>query len=143
MKITDLDVIIKIENSVFPNPWPKYFFEADIASEQAVKVTALDGDIVIGYGLATVAGPELHITNVAVDHSYHRQGIGTRLVHWLEDKGIKSGCEEVYLEVRVSNRVAQRLYESLGYVIAYTRRYYYLDGEDAYIMKRKLQEKPD
>jgi len=143
MRIDDLDQVIKIENTVFPNPWPRYFFESDLVSDQAIKLSAVDGCRVIGYAMATVAGPELHITNVAVDPEYQRQKIGTRLVHKLEEKGKESGCLEAYLEVRVSNKVAQMLYENLGYEIAYTRRYYYLDGEDAYIMKRKLERGVD
>jgi ribosomal-protein-alanine N-acetyltransferase len=45
----------------------------------------------------------------------------------------------VTLEVRASNAVAQRLYESLGFVKAGTRPHYYADdGEDALTMRLEL-----
>ena len=44
-----------------------------------------------------------------------------------------------FLEVRISNLSAQRLYEKYGFKIAGTRKNYYADnGEDAYIMIKEM-----
>ena len=43
-------------------------------------------------------------------------------------------CDEIYLEVRTSNRSAIKMYEKLGFQIKSTLRAYYRDGEDAYLM---------
>jgi len=48
------------------------------------------------------------------------------------------GCHEVYLEVRVTNEEAIKLYEKLNFVKVRKIEYYYSDGEDAYVMARKL-----
>ncbi|MCQ4350370.1 MAG: GNAT family N-acetyltransferase, partial [Sulfolobales archaeon] len=45
---------------------------------------------------------------------------------------------EVYLEVRVSNLDAIRLYERFGFLKMKVLKYYYADGEDAYLMAVKL-----
>ncbi|MFZ0894134.1 MAG: hypothetical protein WAZ77_06490 [Candidatus Nitrosopolaris sp.] len=42
--------------------------------------------------------------------------------------------DENYLEVRVSNESAVRMYERLGFQIKSRLRAYYRDGEDAYLM---------
>ena len=42
--------------------------------------------------------------------------------------------DEIYLEVRVSNESAVRMYERLGFQIKSRLRAYYRDGEDAYLM---------
>ena len=81
------------------------------------------------------AGGEVHIANIAVHPDYRRMGVGERLMRKLLDK--YEGCE-VYLEVRVSNRIAQRLYKKLGFEIERTCLNYYPDGEHAYIMRRRL-----
>ena len=47
------------------------------------------------------------------------------------------------LEVRVSNDVARRLYEQVGYRLAGRRRRYYQDGEDALIMTTPLLAEPE
>ncbi|MEM4138682.1 MAG: GNAT family N-acetyltransferase, partial [Sulfolobaceae archaeon] len=46
--------------------------------------------------------------------------------------------EEVFLEVRVSNVPAISLYKKLGFREVKVLRYYYADGEDAYLMAREL-----
>jgi ribosomal-protein-alanine N-acetyltransferase len=47
-------------------------------------------------------------------------------------------CSEVFLEVRVSNSEAVGLYEKLGFKVVSNLRWYYRDGEDAYMMARAL-----
>jgi len=42
------------------------------------------------------------------------------------------------LEVRVSNKIAIKLYLNLGYKIVVVLKSYYIDGEDAYIMVKAL-----
>jgi ribosomal-protein-alanine N-acetyltransferase len=48
---------------------------------------------------------------------------------------ISRKTDEIYLEVRVSNETAVRMYEKrLGFQIKSRLRAYYRDGEDAYLM---------
>jgi ribosomal-protein-alanine N-acetyltransferase len=42
--------------------------------------------------------------------------------------------DEIYLEVRISNTQAIRMYQNLGFQIKSRLRSYYRDGEDAYLM---------
>ncbi len=45
--------------------------------------------------------------------------------------------EEVFfLEVRVSNETAKNIYQKYGFQVISTRKAYYPDGEDAYVMRR-------
>ena len=47
-------------------------------------------------------------------------------------------CVNITLEVRVSNTVAINLYKSCGFEIAATRKRYYENGEDAYLMLKEF-----
>jgi ribosomal-protein-alanine N-acetyltransferase len=47
-------------------------------------------------------------------------------------------AKSCYLEVRVSNDVALSLYKRTGFEVERTIREYYSDGEDAYIMSKKI-----
>ncbi|MEM2756620.1 MAG: GNAT family N-acetyltransferase, partial [Candidatus Bathyarchaeia archaeon] len=79
-----------------------------------------------------------HIISIAVLPEYRRKGVGRSLmINSL--KGLKEyGAEECYLEVRVSNTPAINLYRSLNFEIIRVIKGYYLNGEDAYLMSRKL-----
>jgi ribosomal-protein-alanine N-acetyltransferase len=134
MKFEDLDRVYDLERSIFPNPWPKSFFESDLSLPRTVGLVAeLDGSIA-GYGLAACADIEFHITNIGVEPSFQRRGIASRLMNELERIALERGCTHAYLEVRTDNYPAVELYLKLGYKTLYTRRQYYLDGSDAHVM---------
>jgi ribosomal-protein-alanine N-acetyltransferase len=85
---------------------------------------------------------EAHITTIGVDPDYRGRGLGELLLTDLIDEAVERGATWLTLEVRVSNDVAQRLYEKYGFSVHGTRRRYYSDnGEDAYIMwSRSLKD---
>jgi ribosomal-protein-alanine N-acetyltransferase len=79
-----------------------------------------------------------HIVSVAVLHQHRRKGIGKALVtQALENMRIYN-AKQCFLEVRVTNTPAIELYKKLGFEITRTIQGYYSDGEDAYVMTRKL-----
>ena len=52
----------------------------------------------------------------------------------------EQSVEEIYLEVRISNRPARTFYAGLGFRDAGRRNGYYLDGEDALVMVRDMRK---
>jgi len=80
-----------------------------------------------------------HIVSIAVLPEYRRRGIAKKLMsNVLETLKNRYKSNEVYLEVRVSNVPAINLYEKLGFEKVKVIKGYYLDGEDAYIMAKRL-----
>jgi ribosomal-protein-alanine N-acetyltransferase len=78
---------------------------------------------------------EAHITTLAARNAYRRQGIGERLLLQIFDMADGLHADVVTLEVRVSNKEAQSLYEKYGFQRVGIRRAYYTDnGEDAAVM---------
>jgi ribosomal-protein-alanine N-acetyltransferase len=49
------------------------------------------------------------------------------------------GASEFFLEVRKTNEEAIAVYEKLGYTVRRVLRGYYRDGEDAYLMVKKVE----
>jgi ribosomal-protein-alanine N-acetyltransferase len=47
-------------------------------------------------------------------------------------------AKQAFLEVRVTNEPAISLYKKLGFEISRTINGYYSDGEDAYVMTKKI-----
>ncbi len=139
MRIDDLDRVYKLEMKLFPNPWPKSFFKNDLISQDTVAFVVEYKGSMIGYSLSTFVNAGFHITNIAVDEKYQRQGVASKLMQKLENIATENGCHYIYLEVRTNNTVAIGLYKSLGYNILFKRRYYYIDGDDAYVMDKELE----
>ena len=94
-----------------------------------------NGPPVLGFvGLWFISG-EAHITAIAVEESSRGKGIGELLLMGSVELSMKCGANVVTLEVRVSNEVAQSLYQKYGFREVGIRRAYYTDNrEDAVIM---------
>jgi len=79
-----------------------------------------------------------HVVSVAVIVEHRGKGLGKALMQEAMSGMISKKCDEVYLEVRVSNESAVKMYEHLGFVIKTRIRGYYRDCEDAYLMALEL-----
>jgi ribosomal-protein-alanine N-acetyltransferase len=98
---------------------------------------ALEAELrsIVGYAGLWLMTDEAHITTIAVDPDFQGNGIGELLVVALIDRAIQIGARWLTLEVRVSNEVAQKLYEKYTFKEMGIRRRYYSDnGEDALVM---------
>lgn len=129
-----LDDIARIEAETFRDPWSRQSYADELKNPNAVyRVITLDGAPVAYAGFWKIFD-EGHITNVAVDKKYRRQGLGRMLMEDLIECARSEGIRAMTLEVRASNEGAIRLYESFGFVSAGVRKNYYPDGEGAVIM---------
>ena len=80
-----------------------------------------------------------HIISIAVLPENRNIGVGYALVdEALRAMSASYEAKSCYLEVRVSNDVALSLYKRTGFEVERTIREYYSDGEDAYIMSKKI-----
>lgn len=80
---------------------------------------------------------EAHITILAVNPHYQRQGLGQAMLIALLIAARNRGLERATLEVRASNQSALSLYQKFSFKLAGRRRRYYQDtGEDALILWR-------
>lgn len=127
MKGKDIPQVVGIENLSFRYPKPESVFRED----EHKYLVAKDEEKVIGYIGVEKILDEVHIINMAVHPDYRGKGIGKRLMqHVLNDE------EVFFLEVRVSNETAKNIYERYGFKVLNTRKQYYADGEDAFVMRR-------
>ncbi|MBI4298366.1 MAG: ribosomal protein S18-alanine N-acetyltransferase [Chloroflexi bacterium] len=78
---------------------------------------------------------EAHITAIGVREAYRGRGIGELLLIGAIDMARARSSRIVTLEVRVSNNVAQSLYNKYGFSKMGLRKRYYVDNnEDAIVM---------
>ena len=90
---------------------------------------------IAGYVSLWFQGNETHITEIAVRESLRGNGIGELLLIGSVRVALEHGSTVLTLEARVSNFIAQRLYEKYGFKEVGIRKHYYSDNrEDAVIM---------
>ena len=93
-----------------------------------------------GYAIGLSAGDEGEILNLGVAPAHRGKGVGRVLIGGMLATLRARGVRTVYLEVRDSNAVARRLYESLGFrEVARRARYYRRPVEDAVILRAAVR----
>ena len=115
------------------SPWNLEQIEADMKQANTEYFYLYDDQALIGFlALQDLAG-ELEITQLAVKKAYQGQGLANQLMGFLADRP-----ERLFLEVRVSNKVARALYEKHGFQPVGQRKNYYQNPvEDAILMVRE------
>jgi [ribosomal protein S18]-alanine N-acetyltransferase len=142
MTTSDMDEIMVIERSSYRFPWSLGFFlqELQVACARSILAEA-DGKI-IGYVLFWLLPGTIDIHNVATHVNFRRRGVARLLLSRVLGLAREQSIDRVTLEVRKSNLPAQRLYDSIGFIITGVRKGYYSDdGEDALAMTLELPRK--
>jgi ribosomal-protein-alanine N-acetyltransferase len=148
----DLHQVVHINEICLPENYSNGFFTDLYERFPDTFIVAEKDGTIIGYIMCRVEsgffGMSLrtfsfakkgHIISIAVLPENRNIGVGHKLID--EALQAMSMCYEAgscYLEVRVSNTNAINLYKQTGFEVERTVRGYYSDGEDAYIMSRKL-----
>jgi len=140
MKKEDLEQILAIEQASFSMPWSKNLFLSEFRSSgiSTLMVALADGPVrsVIGYLVFWLVEDEMHILNLAIAPTFRRERVARKLVLDALKRASLKGAKQAFLEVRVSNSAAQKLYSNLGFVVTSVRREYYdKPVEDAVVMK--------
>lgn len=137
MAAEDLGRVLRLDQMCFSIPWTESNFRFEIESnENAIPLIAetTRGELV-GEAVTWVIGPEAHIATIAVHPHYRRMGIAQLLLLASLREAQLRGARVALLEVRESNRPAQRLYEKFGFQVVGSRPRYYQDNhEDALLM---------
>jgi len=145
----DLPSVIDINMAALPEHYSDYFFESILRElPEAFIVAELDGRIVgyimckIEFGFSNFRKlgfvKKGHVVSVAVLEEHRDKGVGKALMLEGVNGVLQRKADEIYLEVRVSNTGAVRMYERLRFETKSRLRSYYRDGEDAYLMALEL-----
>lgn len=139
MKVEDITEIVSIENASFTTPWSETLFYNETRKAIAVSRVARIAGKVVGYLCANLVLDEGHILNLAVHPQFRRLAVASSLIKEMIEIMKERDCRSVFLEVRISNEQALRMYEKFGFILLGTRKNYYISPvEDAVIMVLRL-----
>ena len=138
----DIDAVVELEKASFAVPWSRSGFLFELRSEYADFLLACEGERLLGFAIAHLAGDDSELFNICVAESERGRGIGGALIDECVRLAEKRGAGRMLLEVRASNKPARSLYLKKGFqVLGVRRSYYELPTEDAVMMERELEEK--
>lgn len=133
---TDLDAICSIEKESYARPWTRAQLAAEMKSGLCL---VRQGDPAVeGYVFFRIAADEMEVTNLAVAPAFRRKGVGKALLEQALDKARTMRVTRAFLDVRVTNSGARKLYESLGFREIDRRKGYYEQGEDGLVLFREI-----
>lgn len=142
MKARDLEAVMRIELAMYPFPWTQRIFEDCLRVGYRCHVGEVDGEFA-GYGIMSTGAGEAHVLNLCVSDTFQRRGLGREILRHLISEADSLEVQDVFLEVRPSNRGAITLYEEMGFNQVGVRKNYYptADGrEDAIIFAVSLRQ---
>jgi len=140
MQEQDLASVMQIENAAYPQPWSEGIFRDCFKAKCQCTLYELDGELV-GYSVMSMAAGEAHLLNLCIRPECQGGGLGRAA---LEQVLIVAGSKHtgtLFLEVRISNLAARRLYESAGFNEIGQRFNYYpatKGREDALVFAKVL-----
>ena len=145
----DLNEVMRINQVCLPENYTDFFFldlyrrfpEAFIVAEDIGKVVGyIMCRIEVGLGNFGLGGliRKGHVVSIAVLPHGRRKGVAQALMRTAVEGMRYYKAKRCYLEVRVTNVAGVALYKKLGFDLSRTIDGYYSDGEDAYVMTKKL-----
>src|SRR5262245_15245370 len=141
MALSDVPAVVAVERSSYVFPWSEGVFRDCIRVGYLCRAVEFAGEVA-GYGIMSQGAGEAHILNICIRADLRSAGIGRRLMDFLLQRAAAAAMQDVFLEVRPSNPIAIRLYESIGFERVGVRKgYYQATGgrEDAWVYKLTLK----
>jgi ribosomal-protein-alanine acetyltransferase len=142
--LKDLDVLYRIEKECFKSEsYSREQLAYLLKSPSAVSLVAKEDNETVGfivgmkenYGKTTVG----HIVTIDVLPIHRREGVGLQLLDELEKEFARQDVKTIYLEVRIDNQVARRLYAKKGYTQLEPLKDYYNAGKHGLRMKKEFK----
>jgi ribosomal-protein-alanine acetyltransferase len=134
--------LVAIERRAFSDPWSEASFREALTSPWTFGLVAEGAGGVTGYLIGREVAGTGEVLNLAVAPELRRRGIGGALL----EAGLialkRRRVEEVFLEVRESNRSALALYQAYGFRPVGQRAAYYRNPkEDALVLRLELAQR--
>lgn len=136
----DIPEVTRMDAQAYPFPWTEQIFQDCLRAGYLCCIYENKAEI-LGYGMLSMGAGEGHILNLCVSPDHQGRGIGGELLQYLIEVAKTRKIETLFLEVRISNEVARRLYHRTGFNEVGIRKGYYpaADGrEDAMVLALAL-----
>jgi ribosomal-protein-alanine acetyltransferase len=137
----DAATMVAIERRCFGDPWSEESFREALTSAWTFCLVAQSVRGIIGYLVGREVAGTGEVLNLAVAPESRRRGVGSGLLRAGLAALRQRSVDEVFLEVRESNRSAQALYLAHGFRPVGQRSAYYRNPrEDALVLRLAMKQ---
>lgn len=113
-------------------------------ADSHIRITLQENHVVIGTAVISIVLDEAEILDIEIKSEKRHQGYGTQLMQFLLKFAVKHKVKKIFLEVRVSNQNAIKLYQKFGFKQIAIRKDYYktkTGREDALVLILEMLHK--
>ncbi|WP_370931762.1 ribosomal protein S18-alanine N-acetyltransferase [Bartonella sp. DGB1] len=118
----------QIHTQLFQEAWDEIAFSNFLQNPNLIAFSSYhltEPSKIIGFVLTQFITDEAEILSFGIDHNYHKQGLGYKLLQHNIDYLGKKKCRKIFLEVDVNNTAAINLYTKCGFLEKGCRKDYY------------------
>lgn len=133
-----LDFISSIDVYGFSDGWNKNMLKSAISSGNFSGLMYYENGEPLAFITYSVAIDTADIEEVFCLPKCRNKGIAKTLINAASAELKDMGVKKLFLEVKLDNIPAIKLYESLNFVNISIRKKYYKDGKDALVYKKEL-----
>ena len=142
MTVAALPEVLPVEQAAYEFPWTRGNFIDSLHAGYPAQVLRGDGDELLGYFVAMSGVDEMHLLNITVAPPHQGHGHALYMLDAVQALARSRSAEQLWLEVRVSNARARKVYERYGFRSVGLRKAYYPAAlglrEDAIVMSFAL-----
>ncbi len=140
MQNLDLNRINQIEKECFSDVYKEEHLIYELEDNPCANLAVLEIEgVIVGYVDYWITFDSCEVVRIAVAKEYQGRGYGHELLAYMINEAIQADCETIFLEVRRSNIVAQRLYYDHKFMKLSVRKAYYTDNnEDAIVLGKAI-----
>ncbi len=140
MDLSDIPFVYKEEMKIFGKSLGEKTLYNEIMYNDLWRyfIALIDGKRA-GYVGSWITIPNAEILNLFVKDKYRGNNLGKMLIDEVVDVCKLENVDKLTLEVRVSNTYAIKMYENSGFKVSHTRKNYYSNNEDAYLMIKDIE----
>ena len=133
--------VLAVEQRAYAHPWSQGNFMDTLAAGYEAQLLLAD-DTLLGYFVAMKGVDEVHLLNITVAPEFRGEGWSRVMLDALALWARGQGAGWLWLEVRVGNERAIKVYDAHGYRQVGRRKNYYPNDrgqrEDALVMSLRL-----
>jgi ribosomal-protein-alanine N-acetyltransferase len=134
LTLTDAPALARLHQSTLAEAWDAASFEQMLQQPGVGGWKLEQNGTLLAFLLFRTVLDESELLTLVTASTHRHRGMARRLLSaWQAED--RARIREVYLEVRISNNAAIRLYSQTGFIPCGKRRAYYPDGEDALLMR--------
>ena len=136
-KLEDITTIVKLEQTVFKESLGESFLYDELSLNPFARMYIIEDDLGFAGYMGIRVDDQADMMNFAIVPEKQGHGYGKALLLHVLSELKQEGIHQITLEVRESNIIAQKLYESCGFVRSHVRKNYY-PNEDAIVYLKEV-----